>query len=36
MRDLKKKVTLDNLLESLQEGELKSVNVIIKGTYSTC
>ena len=31
MRDLKKKVTLDNLFESLQEGELKSVNVIIKG-----
>ena len=30
-RDLKKKVTLDNLFESLQEGELKSVNVIIKG-----
>lgn len=31
MRDMKKKVTLDNLFESLQEGELKSVNVIIKG-----
>ncbi|MCW6663821.1 translation initiation factor IF-2 [Aerococcaceae bacterium NML190073] len=31
MRDLKKKVTLDNLFESLKEGDLKSVNVIIKG-----
>lgn len=31
MRDLKKKVTLDNLFESLKEGNLKSVNVIIKG-----
>ncbi|MBF6626532.1 translation initiation factor IF-2 [Aerococcaceae bacterium zg-BR9] len=31
LRDSKKKVTLDNLFESLQEGELKSVNVIIKG-----
>lgn len=31
LRDMKKKVTLDNLFESLQEGELKSVNVIIKG-----
>lgn len=30
LRDSKKKVTLDNLFESLQEGELKSVNVIIK------
>lgn len=30
LRDAKKKVTLDNLFESLQEGELKSVNVIIK------
>ncbi|UUX34626.1 translation initiation factor IF-2 [Fundicoccus culcitae] len=30
-RDTKKKVTLDNLFESLSEGELKSVNVIIKG-----
>ncbi|WP_124057320.1 translation initiation factor IF-2 [Vaginisenegalia massiliensis] len=30
-RDSKKKVTLDNLFDSLQEGELKSVNVIIKG-----
>src|SRR5699024_7749531 len=29
-RSLTKKVTLDNLFESLQEGELKSVNVIIK------
>ncbi|OFK62667.1 translation initiation factor IF-2 [Globicatella sp. HMSC072A10] len=29
-RDANKKVTLDNLFESLQEGELKSVNVIIK------
>ncbi|MBK0347373.1 translation initiation factor IF-2 [Aerococcaceae bacterium zg-ZJ1578] len=31
LRESKKKVTLDNLFESLQEGELKSVNVIIKG-----
>ena len=31
MRDLKKKVTLYNMFESLKEGELKSVNVIIKG-----
>lgn len=30
-RDLKKKVTLDNLFETLQEGDLRSVNVIIKG-----
>lgn len=29
-RDLKKKVTLDNLFETLQEGELRSVNVILK------
>ncbi|WP_028125827.1 translation initiation factor IF-2 [Eremococcus coleocola] len=29
-RNSTKKVTLDNLFESLQEGELKSVNVIIK------
>lgn len=29
-RDANKKVTLDNLFESLQEGDLKSVNVIIK------
>ena len=29
-RNMTKKVTLDNLFESLQEGELKSVNVIIK------
>ncbi|MGO4936816.1 translation initiation factor IF-2 [Fundicoccus sp. Sow4_H7] len=30
-RDSTKKITLDNLFESLSEGELKSVNVIIKG-----
>ncbi|MBG9980020.1 translation initiation factor IF-2 [Facklamia sp. DSM 111018] len=30
-RDLKRKVTLDNLFETLQEGELRSVNVILKG-----
>ncbi|MBZ6526460.1 translation initiation factor IF-2 [Aerococcaceae bacterium DSM 111021] len=29
-RSLTKKITLDNLFDSLQEGELKSVNVIIK------
>lgn len=29
-RDLKKKVTLDNLFETLQEGEMRSVNVILK------
>ncbi len=29
-RDLKKKVTLDNLFETLQEEELRSVNVLIK------
>lgn len=31
LRDMKKKVTLDNLFESLKEGALKAVNVIIKG-----
>lgn len=30
-RDSKKKVTLENLFDSIQEGEMKSVNVIIKG-----
>ena len=30
-RDLKRKVTLDNLFETLQEGDLRSVNVILKG-----
>ncbi|MGX7349007.1 translation initiation factor IF-2 [Dolosicoccus paucivorans] len=30
-RENKNKITLDNLFESLQEGELKNVNVIIKG-----
>lgn len=30
-RDSKKKVTLENLFDSIQEGEMKAVNVIIKG-----
>lgn len=30
-RDMKKKVTLDNLFETLQDGEVRSVNVILKG-----